>query len=322
MSKPLFNAKINLISSASTIDPLEFIISISVIDQEGVFSGLDIVIGDTLYLDTSSIELATITKYSVISIVSAAFLNASLRIRFVDDNTTTIDPSVAIGVDGFISRSTVGSYAVVPAPGTQLLPDKFSIYPTNSNFKTLGSISQGATGVQGEIGATGVQGFQGVTGIQGIQGIQGFIGATGVGAQGIQGTQGNTGIIGVGLNSRTTISATTSSLVNGATGDLSITGYKGYFIYKIQTSGACWVRLYTSTTARTNDSSRLEGNDPTYGSGVIAEVITTGAETILVSPATIGFTEDASTSLPLAVTNKSGATNAFTITLTVVNFEV
>jgi hypothetical protein len=123
--------------------------------------------------------------------------------------------------------------------------------------------------------------------------------------------------------SRTTVNAITASLANAATGNLTITGYKGYFLYKIQTSAAAWVRIYTDTASRTADAARNELTDPNPGSGVIAEVITTGAETILISPGAMGFSNEStpSTNIELAVTNKSGSTAAITVTLTVLQLE-
>jgi hypothetical protein len=128
---------------------------------------------------------------------------------------------------------------------------------------------------------------------------------------------------GTGLGSRTTASATTASLTNGATGNVSITGFKSYALLKVQTSAAAWVRIYTDSTSRSNDSSRSEGTDPTPGSGVIAEVITNGAQTVVITPGTIGFNDDGSptTAIYAAVTNKSGGTTTITTTLTVLQLE-
>jgi hypothetical protein len=125
------------------------------------------------------------------------------------------------------------------------------------------------------------------------------------------------------LASRSAVAATTASLANTATGNLTITGYKGYMLYKIQTSAAAWVRIYTDTTSRTADATRLEGADPTPGSGVVAEVITTGAQTILISPGALGFSNETvpDTNIQLAVTNKSGGTTTITVTLTAVQLE-
>jgi hypothetical protein len=128
---------------------------------------------------------------------------------------------------------------------------------------------------------------------------------------------------GSGLLSRTAVSETTASLANGATGNISIVGAKGYILYKIQTSVAAWVRIYTTTAARSADSSRAEGVDPLPGAGVIAEVITTGAATIIMSPGVFGFNDEAlpTSVIALAVTNKSGGTSVVTVTLTILQVE-
>ena len=56
---------------------------------------------------------------------------------------------------------------------------------------------------------------------------------------------------------------------------------------------------------------------------MVAEVISTGAQTILISPGALGFNNEASpnTNIQLAVTNKSGGTTTITITLTAVQLE-
>jgi hypothetical protein len=128
---------------------------------------------------------------------------------------------------------------------------------------------------------------------------------------------------GSNLTTRDTAAGTTSSLNDGQTGPINITGYKSYALFKIQTSAAAWVRIYVSEAARIADASRLEGVDPAPSSGVIAEVITTGAETVLISPSTIGFNNESpvTTNIPVRVTNKSGSTAAITVTLTLLQLE-
>lgn len=128
---------------------------------------------------------------------------------------------------------------------------------------------------------------------------------------------------GTSLGSRTTVAGTSASLSNGSSGDINIVGFKGYVLYKIQTSVASWVRLYTDAASRTADNSRSEGTDPVPGAGVIAEIITTGASTILISPGAFGFNNEGSPTniIPVRVTNKSGTTTDVTVTLTVVQLE-
>jgi len=127
-----------------------------------------------------------------------------------------------------------------------------------------------------------------------------------------------------GGSSRNEVSGPTGVIANGAKADITIAGHKGYVLYKIETSAAAWVRIYTDIPSRTADASRLEGADPLPGSGVIAEVITTGAQTILISPGAIGFNGESSPSsnIYLAVTNKSGGSTSIIVTSTVLRIEV
>ena len=189
----------------------------------------------------------------------------------------------------------------------------------------VGSGSAGAKGQKGEVGSTGSNGSAGAkgqkgevgsTGSNGSAGSKGQKGEVGSGSAGDKGQKGEAGG-GAGSFTRTTANAATSSIANNASANITITAAKTYALQKIQTSAAAWVTLYTDTTSRSNDSSRNETTDPTPGSGVIAEAITTGAATQLVTPGLIGFNNDGtpSTNVYLKVVNKSGSTQAITITL-------
>ena len=72
-----------------------------------------------------------------------------------------------------------------------------------------------------------------------------------------------------------------------------------------------------------NSLYRNETTDPTPGSGVIAEVITTGAATQIMTPGLIGWNNDGtvSTNVYAKVVNKSGSTGAITVTLHYVTIE-
>ena len=123
-----------------------------------------------------------------------------------------------------------------------------------------------------------------------------------------------------GLQSRTTAQVT-QTIANGAAANLSITTPKTYVLYSIQTSHAAWVTLYSDTASRTADASRAETTDPTPGSGVLAEVITNGAVTQLITPGTICFNSAASGITYAKVVNKSGSTANVSVTLTYLQLE-
>ena len=125
------------------------------------------------------------------------------------------------------------------------------------------------------------------------------------------------------LPSRTSPSQATSSIANGAAANIDITGFKGYALYTITTSAAAWVTLYTDGTSRTADSSRTENTDPLPDAGVIAEVITTGAQTVKLSPGTIGYNLESTptTNIPVTVRNKSGSAAAITVAVEILQLE-
>ena len=128
---------------------------------------------------------------------------------------------------------------------------------------------------------------------------------------------------GSALSSRTTANASTSSIADAASDNITIAAAKTYVLHKIQTSAAAWVTLYTDTSSRSSDASRSETTDPLPGSGVVAEVIHTSGTTSLITPGTIGFNNDGtpSTNVYAKVVNKSGSTQAITVTLTYLSLE-
>jgi hypothetical protein len=123
---------------------------------------------------------------------------------------------------------------------------------------------------------------------------------------------------------RSVITYTTGTIANATTANVDITGYKGYNLYKIGVTGNAWVRLYTSSSARTTDYSRTQGTDPTPDVGVIAEVITTSSGNVTLSPAVLGYNDEnpVTNVIPVAITNNTGSSTTFTITLTLVQTEV
>ena len=125
---------------------------------------------------------------------------------------------------------------------------------------------------------------------------------------------------GGGSQSRTTASVTQSIASNGVA-NVSFTTAKTMALLKIDTSHAAWVTLYSSTLARTNDAGRLETTDPTPGSGVLSEVITTGNVSQLITPATVCFNEAGATTTYAKIVNKSGSTANVQVTLTYVQLE-
>ena len=126
------------------------------------------------------------------------------------------------------------------------------------------------------------------------------------------------------LQSRTVVTGVTTSIVNNGIGNTNITGFKSYALMKVGLSTVGWLRLYTDSVSRDNDISRSVGIDPTPGSGVIAEVVTTGISTTqIISPFVMGGNLDdpADTTIYASITNLSGSTQPITANLTILQLE-
>jgi hypothetical protein len=129
---------------------------------------------------------------------------------------------------------------------------------------------------------------------------------------------------GLGLTSRADLIGTATNLTVGTTGFVQITAYKSYLLSKVVTDRPAWVRIYSSTAARTNDLTRTDSTDALPGTGVIAEVITTsGSLTQLITPGVFGFNSDSplTTTLYMSVTNKSSSQASVNVTLTLLQLE-
>lgn len=119
---------------------------------------------------------------------------------------------------------------------------------------------------------------------------------------------------------RTTVAATNSIAANGIA-NISMTTPKTYALLSIETSHAAWVTLYSDAASRTADSTRNETTDPVAGSGVLAEVITSGSTTQLITPASVCFNSAGANTTYLKIVNKSGGTANVQVTLTFVPME-
>ena len=126
---------------------------------------------------------------------------------------------------------------------------------------------------------------------------------------------------GVTHYSRTTVQTGILTLSNGGIANVDLTAPPSFLLLKIDTTAAAWVTLYASSTARTDDANRDITVDPTPGDGVLAEVVTTGNATQLITPATICFNANGNNTTYAKIVNRSGATTNLQVTLHYVQLE-
>ena len=135
---------------------------------------------------------------------------------------------------------------------------------------------------------------------------------------------GTINILTQGAPARRTASGTTASIANNTAANITIAAAKTYVLHQIETDKAAWVTLYTDDNSRISDANRTELEDPVSGSGVIAEIVSTGPAQQKITPGTIGFNYDVtpSTNVYLKVVNKSGSTGTVKVTLTYLALEI
>ena len=268
----------------------------------------------------------------------------------------------AVGINtfsvGLVNFPTATAYGILSTPDGVDLHWNGNVLGSGSGSGSgytgsrgfVGSVGAGYTGSSGSgyagsIGAVGYTGSAGTGGGgAGFAGSRGYAGSAGMGATGYTGSfsfgftgsrgsngytgsggTGYTGSVGptvTGAYTRTTISSS-ATLANDVPTAMNITGFKGYTLYKIQTSTAAWVRVYSNAAARSADTSRSSTVDPSSDAGVLAEVITTGSQTVSFAPTVAGFNDEspATTNIPITVTNQSGSSANVTVTLTLLQTE-
>ena len=272
-------------------------------------AGLSITSSGVLSSNVQSLPVASATVLGGIKIGSGLAIDSSTGIA-----TVTLPTA---------SSTVLGGVKV----GNGLAIDSSGVLSTNSSAisiaspTTLGGIKNGpsinvdqTSGVTNIVPATSSQ-LGGVIVGSGLSiTAAGILSATGGGGGGGGGT----------LSSRTTVSGTTILLAPGTYDTLDITGFKSYALIQINLSDAAWCRIYSSSQARTNDTGRTSGEDPDPGSGVIAEVITTGQnQAQIITPFTVGGNTESpvSDNIYLTVENLTTGNTTITATLTILQLE-
>lgn len=126
----------------------------------------------------------------------------------------------------------------------------------------------------------------------------------------------------LGLPERQTISTTTDVLAPDASENIELSGPSACHVLSISTDQPAWVRMYSSPSRQSSDSSRNITEDPLPGSGVCLEVITS-IEVLnqVITPAVTAFNETGTKSMCLTVTNKGLQPSAITVSLLVLELE-
>ena len=138
MAQATFNAKIVLTAVSATSDPSKFNVTGLITDAEGVFSGLDAIVGDILILDTGATSPGTVSRYAILNISSQSGSGLTAQIQY-SDLEAVIDPTGALYTPGFICRgSSLQNIPWVSAADVQGFPQKLVTFALNIiNWQTV-----------------------------------------------------------------------------------------------------------------------------------------------------------------------------------------
>jgi hypothetical protein len=261
---------------------------------------------------TAEVRSNTLVVSGVSTFASLVDINNDLDV----DGHTELDNLNVSGVSTFAGNVSVsgltGAGAIVYSTGSGTLGDTANLSYSGDRLNTVSLRASGDLTVVGDASV----GY-GLT-VVGVATASSFVRDGGTSSQFLM-ADGS-----VKSRTREVVSGTTASIADNVTDNINITGFKAYTLMKVGLSTAGWLRLYTDSASRTADAGRSIGEDPTPGSGVIAEVVTTGVSTTqVISPFVMGGNMDdpATTTMYVAITNTSGSTQTITANLTILQLE-
>jgi hypothetical protein len=162
MSVPAFNGKIVLqstnLADTSGGSKLTWNATFNFTDNSGKFLGTGIATGAQIALDTGAADMATITVYTVTSVVSSTFNSFRVVMSYnTANNNPGGPPDISIAVDqtGYVgSKSAIRGLASLGSPDIQQLPDAFACQLTNDNFLKILDTSVNAPAIAGGTAGT------------------------------------------------------------------------------------------------------------------------------------------------------------------------
>jgi len=164
MSVQVFNGKISLngtgIVDLSTGAMTLWQGTFSFSDNTGLYSGNNVAVGDAIVLDTSGVDMATVTTYTIQSVISKS--NGSFTVTFSYD-AANANPNGAPDVNGsadvpglVIRRSAHKQLVGSPYLGIQLLPDVFMTQTVNDNAFNIVDNINGTTNISATPGVASI----------------------------------------------------------------------------------------------------------------------------------------------------------------------
>ena len=119
---------------------------ISASDYEGMYSPLDIQVGDVHFLGTSASVTGTVSAYTVTTVVYATYAAAQLEFSFDTANSHTApDLTFVLGEQGFLTRRSINlGLSAIPSYTVQNIPERLGPFIQNfDTYRILDNFSSG-----------------------------------------------------------------------------------------------------------------------------------------------------------------------------------
>jgi hypothetical protein len=147
MAQPTFNGRID-ITATSQLDVNLFEVTADFIDNQGVWFGTDIAVGDFLYVDLSGWSPGNVGKYQVSSIVSSSTFSFVVQVFFAESGDVITFDFLANSVGSVIRPTPNLKLAIAPLQAIQQIPENIAIQPQNEDlFDTIDNLGGGSSSV-------------------------------------------------------------------------------------------------------------------------------------------------------------------------------
>jgi hypothetical protein len=125
------------------------------------------------------------------------------------------------------------------------------------------------------------------------------------------------------LQSRSTTSVTTGTLLQNEAQNINFNGFKSYSLLKVFSNKYTWVTLYTDDASRSADASRSFGTPAPLNTGIVSDLVLNTNQTIQMTPSVIGWNNDTTPSgtIYARVRNLDTISEEITVTLTILKLE-
>lgn len=155
MAQPTFNGRID-ITATSQLDVNLFEVAANFTDNQGVWFGSDVAVGDFIFVDMSGWSPGNVGRYQVSSVVASDSFTFTIQVFFTEPGDVVTFDFLASSVGSVVRPTPNLKLAIAPLQAIQQIPENIAIQPQNEGlFDTIDNLSGGSTPPAGLLNAYG-----------------------------------------------------------------------------------------------------------------------------------------------------------------------